>query len=198
MLRTVALFVLLSVPSPAHACWDGTYATLGDVDLMSSEVGWSPERVGELATWLRRIDAVLPDGAVAMVEFGDVSIQLPDGTALEPAWDGRSLAGLFDVVAAAVAAPADRVRVARSLVTPVYGIQVGAFSSGAAAEAFAASVTGEHGFVEVGGFPADNPVAHVIEVGGTYRVVIGAFVDRASAASLAASMPGAFVRLLSD
>ncbi len=198
-MRATIVFLSLLVPSPAVACWDGTYAALGDVELMDGEEGWSADRAVELATWLGRIDALLPDGAVVMVEHGYVSVQLPDGTTLEPGWDGGSLAGLFEVVAATLGAPPERVRAARALTTPVFTVQAGAFNTRGAAERLAATLSdvGEHGFFETGGFPADNPTAHVIEDGGAYHVVVGAFVERAAAQALAATLGrGAFVRSL--
>lgn len=199
MRRALLVLAILLAPSSALACWDGTYAVVGDVELMDFDIGWSPERAREVATWLGRLDALLPDGAVLRLEFGHATLELPDGRTLEPAWSGRSFPELFRAVAAAVSAPAATAGAARSLATPVFTVQTGAFTTRDAAERFAASLAdrGEHGFFETGGFPADNPTAHVIEAAGAYRVVVGAFVDRTAAQALATTLGGAaFVRTL--
>ncbi|MFO0601539.1 MAG: SPOR domain-containing protein [Polyangiales bacterium] len=66
-----------------------------------------------------------------------------------------------------------------------------------AARAIDVAGRGAHGFIEVGGFPASNPTAHVLTACGVHRVVVGAFLDREEAAALAASLgSGAWVRTL--
>lgn len=117
--------------------------------------------------------------------------------------DGHYLTLFREVARIVGASPADVAR-ARSLETPVYVVQVGVFAERRGADALAAQVSSrdeaEHGFLEAGGFPADNPEAHVVTIASArelHRVYVGAFVDRGEAEALAASLgERAFVRAL--
>lgn len=179
----------MAAAGPARACWDGELGTIGDVTYMGGRVGWDADRARELATWLARLDAVLPDDASLMIEWDFVSL-CRDGACDDWRWDGRSFAALFREVSRRSGAAPASIRRARGLTTPVHTVQVAALSDRARAEALAQRITeagaGAHGFYETGGFPADNPVAHVISGSDAqgrevHRVLVGAFVDRREA-----------------
>lgn len=197
MLRFMILALTLSWSAPALACWDGTYAVVGRVELSSDELEWSTGQVVATATWLGRIDAVLPDDASLRIDHGTATVEYDDGTSFDVSWSGDSLEALFVRVAHETGASPDRVRAARRHVTPVFTVQVAALPGREAAERLTTLIEGEHGFLEVGGFPADNPTAHVVEEGGAHVVLVGAFLDRSEAAAVASAIgPRAFVRQL--
>ncbi|MBX7192214.1 MAG: SPOR domain-containing protein [Sandaracinaceae bacterium] len=205
--RSLTLVILtlagLLAPAPAGACWDGFSATVGDVQEYGSDTSWGLAQVEERARWLGRIDALLPDGATVMDEWGTVSVYVGDEEHDLEWRDGHYLT-LFREVARIVGASPETIRRARRLETPVYVVQAGAFADRAAAERYASELSEDeaatHGFLEAGGFPADNPEAHVVSVPGVrelHRVYVGAFVDRAEAEAVAATLGGhAFVRTL--
>ena len=99
------------------------------------------------------------------------------------------MAALFRRVAVETHADLPTARAAMSTATRVTTVEAAAFASRARAEALAAQIAreghGEHGFLEVGGFPAENPVVHIVAGADAghriYRVVVGAFVDIAEA-----------------
>lgn len=184
---------LVAFPHRAHACWDGHYAHVGNVELMGGGEGeeWSAAQARELATWLGRIDALLPrDGSgTVRVEWGTATVAIGE-VETTFTWNGRSMAALFRGVAAVTRADLAMVRAAMSTAMQVTTVEAAAFASRARAEALAAQIAadgrGEHGFLEVGGFPAENPVVHIVEGADAgrrriFRVVVGAFVDVAEA-----------------
>lgn len=197
MLRFLVLVLALSRPAPALACWDGTHAVVGRVELSSGSLEWSVHEVVTIATWLGRIDAVLPDDASVRIEHDVAIVERDDGTSFEVSWPGGSLETLFTRIAHETGAGRARVRAARRHVTPVFTVQVASMPGREAAERLTTMIEGEHGFLEVGGFPADNPTAHVVEEGGAHVVLVGAFLDRSEAAAVASAIgPRAFVRQL--
>jgi hypothetical protein len=201
----LAAFAVLSgalAPSPALACWDGFYARVGDVEEMGSDDTWDADDARERARWLGRIDALLPSGAMVLSEWGTVTVSVAGHEEVIEWRDGHYLT-LFREVARVGASPAEVAR-ARGLETPVYVVQVGASSDRNGADAFAARVSSRdeavHGFLEAGGFPADNAEAHVVTITSAreiHRVYVRAFVDRGEAQALVAALGGhAFVRAL--
>ncbi len=186
-----ALTLTLALSSAtARACWDGHQASVGNVTLSSADTAWSPTRARELAAWLARIDALLPAGTTLSAEHGYVSLCPSDGPSCEEwEWDERSLAALFREVAVRAGASARTIRSARAIRRDVLVVQIAAFADRARADALETRISesglGEPGFYEAGGFPANNPFAHVVEAasGGrvVHRVVVGAFVDRQQA-----------------
>ena len=212
MRRWIIAFVLglgLFVPVPALGCWDGFSARVRNVDMMGGDEGssWTPELARELATWLGRIDALLPrDGSVSVrIEWSEVTLESADGEATLR-WNQRSFPALFDRIATALRIGARARARARATLVPVSTVQVASYLQRNQAEAVARRLSDhqrcEHGFLEVGGMPADNPRAHVLEETGAdgrrlYRVVVGAFIDPGEAGRVRdAIVHGAFVRWL--
>ena len=196
-----ALSLAACLPSRARACWDGFYAQVGDVSQMGGDTRWDLDAVRERARWLGRIDALLPDGASVTSEWGYVTVSV-DGHDTDFEWQNGQYLTLFREVARVVGATPADVRRALRTETALYVVQAAAFREADDAATYAAHVSdraeASHGFYEAGGFPADNPEAHVVTVqapGKTHRVYVGAFVDRAEAAAMAQALGGhAFVR----
>lgn len=201
----LVLALLVLVPSQAFACWDGFRAHVGNVDEMGNDTQWDEQTLRYHATWLGRIDALLPAGATLVSEHGFVTVTI-GGTAQDLLWHDGHYRTLFDTVARITRTSQTDVQRALRTDTPVYVVQVGAFVGAARAharaDAISQGVDAEHGFFEAGGFPANNPAAHVVTITATnklHRVYVGAFVNRAEAESLAKRIGhGAFVRELTD
>lgn len=197
----LALALSFVVTAPARACWDGYHARVGDVEVAGGDMDWDPDTIAERARWLGRVDALLPDGATVFSYFGGVSVMV-DGTSTDFSWDDGHYLTLFREVARVVHASPETIAAARALETPVYVVQTASFLDEARARAHADALSQRddvgHGFIEVGGFPAENPVAHVVSIASArvvHRVYVGAFVDRAQAEALAADV-GGMVRVL--
>ncbi|GAB4115914.1 MAG: hypothetical protein OHK0013_49900 [Sandaracinaceae bacterium] len=194
VLAAFALTVTFALPtSRAEACWDGFRARVGAVEETGGVLCWSEREVRERATWLGRIDALLPNGASVAIAPGTARVTV--GTRVtEVAWDGRYVT-LFRAVARTLGATGDDIARARGEETPVFVVEVARFESEATARTYAASVTSAHGasgFVAVGG---EEPVVHVEAREGAYAVYVGAFVDADEAAAAAAAFgAGASVR----
>lgn len=187
--------------APAHACWDGLEAVTAGVylQLMGDAVGtWDPARVQAFATWLARIDALSPDDLEIQAFTGEVFVHCdscPENRKLR--WDGE-LSSLFDRVATAVGADRKTRRQALAQDATAYTVQVASFADRADADRAAGRLNDRedsidaHGFVQIGGFPSFNPAAHVVAADhdGTpvYRVVVGAFLSRADAATAQAEV----------
>ncbi len=66
-----ASLVTLAAPCPASACWDGYAANVRrvhvSVDTGEGAPPWTPELVRDVASWLVRVDALLPAGATVDV-----------------------------------------------------------------------------------------------------------------------------------
>ncbi len=200
-LTLVLLASLLLAPTRARACWDGFAASLGHVSVLvaSDETSWHPADVAETALWLGRVNALLPDNGSLELEHGYGSLDCGQGPT-DFAWRG-GFPQLFQQVAQQCHATSrDRAR-AMSTVTPVYTVQLAATRDEANADRIAEAVNARElavsGFIDVGGFPAMNPVAHVVSEGAMHRVWVGAFLERTEAESVATLLgEGAYVRPL--
>jgi SPOR domain len=202
-LLLLALVALL--PAPARACWDGVSASVGRVSFQlalspEESAEWAPDEAQKLATWGRRLDALLPDGGSLTVQMYESSqaaeVELcglpPDGRCESITWpSGRvKLRDLFNEVAMRVGAPPEGAARARSLSANTRTVEVLAALDRRSAERVADRINaGElelHGFYVAGGFPARNPSAHVVRATDhtgrpTYQVLVGAFLTRAEA-----------------
>lgn len=201
-LLLAAAVVVLPARS-ANACWDGVYADTGRMRLLQADdAPWSPERVRHVARWVARIEALLPARSSLSVEHGQVELCGAEGSedfgCVEPddGWRGGDLEALFTLVADLVDADEGQRARARSLNGQALTVQVAVSRYADRAAAFADELQqrlGDEplfGFVEVGGFPADNRFAHVIDVSTgasapRHRVVVGAFLDAAEARAAA-------------
>lgn len=192
---------LLLTPSSAYACWDGIYASMGHITIQQGEeFEWNVTDLENYALWLGRVNALLPPNGELTAEFDVAELNCGEDD-LQITWNG-SFPRLFNQVAAHChTTRAERTR-AMSTVTTVYTVQAGAVQNEAGANRLAASINARaldaHGFIQIGGFPANNPTAHVISDGTVHRVWVGAFLDRAEAESVATELGGgAYVRSLS-
>lgn len=187
IVATLALSVFLSfcAARSAHACWDGYSVRIGHIAFTGGSDHWDPEHARELALWARRLEVLLgPDGSLEVE--GGYGEACADSRCVEMDEDVRSPRALFHAVARALAIPAARRATALRVTAAPYSVQVAATRDGAVAERLAERLSrGElpMGFFEAGGFPSDNPEAHVVKAtaadGQTvFRVVVGAFIDR--------------------
>ncbi len=203
----VATLLLASAPTRASACWDGFYASVGDVQESGSDESWDEALVAHRARWLGRIDALLPDGASVMIDHGFAELAVGT-TTLELAWPDGRYGTLFHSIAAALGSSPAVVAGALAVESPVYVVQTGAFGderrAAAQASAVDAAALVSHGFMEVGGFPATNPVTRVVSAPTprtAVRVTAGAYLDIAEAQASARALrergfANAFVRRL--
>ncbi|HZU84898.1 MAG TPA: SPOR domain-containing protein [Polyangiaceae bacterium] len=220
---STAVLILVAVPGTAQACWDGYAASSARVtvdDPSSSE--WSPELVRRVATWLARVEALLPPGDMVRADMVTVDVchaPDPDGVCSTPVGSASfapgSLGTLFTAVAGIERASWGDRRDALARRATVRTVQVFAAYDRATADRIAGSIntgasTGSFalgpGFIDVGGFPSANPVAHVVEARTDedqplYRVFVGAYVDDAAAREALAGVTAAtgmkgFVRVL--
>jgi hypothetical protein len=206
----VTCCVTLAAPTPASACWDGFSASDGRVQVnVAGETDWSPGRVRDVASWLARIDALLPAGTAVEAgtygeegAHGDASVcgaSRADGTCHREiasfAWNGK-MESLFGRVARVVHASPETVHRARARRARVWTVQVFAAHDEASAGSVAEQLNErqkrgdgfscDEGFISVGGFPSWNDCAHVVDGvarDGTpvNRVVVGAFLDPGAA-----------------
>ena len=197
---TLSLWILLT-PFSAYACWDGVYASMGNITLQQGQnVSWNVADLETYALWLGRVNALLPANGELTLEYDVAHLDCAEGD-VEIAWSG-SFSHLFRLVAAhSHATRAERAR-AMATVTALYTVQAGAVQNEAGANRLADDINARaldaHGFIQIGGFPANNPTAHVISDGTVHRVWVGAFLDRTEAESVAAELGGgAYVRSLS-
>lgn len=195
----------LFVSSMADACWDGYSAQVGNVSASGDDTTWDEATVRNHALWLGRINVLLPQDAQMVVQLGFVTLDV-GSTSNEFEWHDGDYRTLFDAVAIRVgSSEAAKLRAMRTK-TPVYVVQAGAFVKESRAEAWATALSqrdeAEYGFIQTGGFPADNPEAHVVTTPGKrklHRVYVGAFLQRAEAEKLAKRLGGgAFVREWKD
>lgn len=205
LFSAVALGLALSVPSNASACWDGFYARVGNVDEMGDDTSWDEATLRHHATWLGRVNALLSNDTTVASQHGFVTLTV-GGKSHEFTWNDGNYATLFDLVARNVGASNTDIERAKRVETPVYVVQAGAFVNESRAHTWAQSLSqgdvAEHGFFQAGGFPADNPEAHVVTISNgrkLHRVYVGAFVNRAAAETVAKRLGrGAFVRALAE
>ncbi len=182
----------------ARACWDGYSATTEHVWIgVPGDPEWSPARARNAATWLVRLQALLPSD-VRVDSFGDFATVCrvkADGecgaTIAETKHDAGRLDLLFKAVARAVGTSSGATRKARLFGAKPVTVQVFSAHERTRAVAVAKRLNdesiGEHGFLNAGGFPANNGVAHVLDERDArgapiHRVVVGAFLRAADAA----------------
>jgi hypothetical protein len=194
MRSTLALAAVLAllVPEPARACWDGYAVDTGDgIRFTGGDESWSASNAVMLGSWALRYRALLGDEGTLEIEFGWGEASVGEQTIpLERASDPRAL---FDRLADALAVPSARRARLLAIDARPYAVQVAASRDRARAEHLAMQLSESElpfGFYEAGGFPADNAEAHVVEgiaADGqpVFRIVVGAFLDRASAAQAA-------------
>lgn len=191
---TAALaFAAALLPNTSQACWDGMAISTDKVYLaIGDETPWSPEQARHWATWASRIDALVPEGKRLSVTHGFVEICDADGACneLEAEWSNGSAFTLFEAAADAFDASRKTIATARRQHAMPLTVQVAASADLDAARGLAVRINeadlGLHGFLDVGGFPASNAYAHVVEGTGTdgivvYHVVVGAFLGREQA-----------------
>jgi len=181
---------LCACPTSAHACWDG-YAVQTDRVSFTGEgdTDWSVAQVRELATWARRFQVVLGREATLEADMGYGSLCTGARCADVVVRSTRPEV-LFSAVATALQVSWRERAAALRVTAAPYAVQVAAVRERAQADALAARLSEldlPMGFVEIGGFPSDNPEAHVVEAvdpqGRTvFRIVVGAFLDRREAA----------------
>jgi hypothetical protein len=170
---------------------------------VAADDAWSPALVRDVALWGTRIDALLPAGTQLESELGSVTFckTLPDGACgdvvNELPYSADKLPTLFGKMAVLTHGSSTKIRRIMALTVSVLTVQAFASKSARRANAVAASIdaagAGEHGFINVGGFPANNPTAHVVagkDAAGSpiHRVFVGAFLSRGDAAGVEASV----------
>lgn len=196
---TLALSLLLT-PCSAYACWDGIYASMGNITIQQGEnFAWNATDLENYALWLGRVNALLPPNGQLAAEFDVAQLDCGEGE-VEISWNG-SFPRLFNQVAAHCHATRAERAHAMATVTAVYTVQAGAVQNEAGATRLADDINAReldaHGFIQIGGFPANNPTAHVTSDGTVHRVWVGAFVNRTEAEAVAAELGGgAYVRRL--
>jgi len=196
--------VLVALPSPARACWDGYKGRSPSVSMcvMTGPARWSPETARELADWLVRIAALVPPGHEA--EACELSVHVCEEGSSERClgsarWERETYWAYFRNVARIVKAKPAAVRAAlQRRATPLtVQVAVGYDERGARALATRLNRThpADHGFYEAGAFPSDDSkdVVHVVadrddEGAPIFRVVVGAYLTRAEAKATVARL----------
>jgi hypothetical protein len=190
---SLAALTLATIPSTADACWDGVAISTERVTLaVPGDDTWSPEDARRWAKWAGRIDALVPAGKTLSVTFGYVEIcddATGDCTEAEQTWDNDDPFTLFELTADVLGASRKEIAHARRSAATPLTVQVAASNDLDAATKLAERINeaglGLTGFLDVGGFPAFNAYAHVVESTGTettaYQVVVGAFLHRDAA-----------------
>jgi hypothetical protein len=189
-MRSFALLLValgLALPGSVRACWDGYSVQTDDgIHFTGGDESWSPERAAELASWALRFHALLGADGTLESEFGWGEAAIGDRT-FELRGEGTP-DEVFRTLATALGITRSERRRLLAIEAHPYTVQLAASHDRARAEALASRLseaTLPMGFYEAGGFPADHPEAHVIEAdvhgARVYRVVVGAFLDRAAA-----------------
>ncbi len=204
--RSVALglataLLTLAAPWPAAACVEAVTVATERVTISDANLpdNWREPTVRDAALWVRRLERLLPAGTTLAVEFGAVEL-CEDANAddvrcvdVSPAWRDGQWPTLFRIVAHALAASPEQMRRALAVRARPLTVEVASTADRAYADGLAARLLDAlgaypeaHGFVQLGGRPADLPVAHVLTApdphgGRLYRVVVGAFLDRVEA-----------------
>ncbi len=195
-----AMTLATAAPSRASASWDAFEARTPRVHIVleHTELADDVEDLEGIATWIRRIEAILPAGARVDVDDHQVRVTcvgLCRGAVRRafggpPPWGGE-LEALFAIVADEVgASQSERRALLERSAADVYTVQVLETSdpdeAQALAEALNTSGVAVESFVETGGFPSPDEIARVVEVDvgddvAMYRVELGAFIDRVHA-----------------
>ena len=209
LLSALLLALGLGLPHDAHACWDGLRADSGSGVVVMFPYGggegpnpeplpeWELAQARDYAVLLGRVAHLAGAGSFVSLAPWEIEVCTDDGARHcvrqeAPAWGSTD--AILAEVGALVGASAADLRAAQRLVVPVWTVEVLAAASPAEADAVAArinalSLDGLSGNVEIGGFPAINPVAHRVAVaGGQARVVVGTFLHEAEARQAAASL----------
>lgn len=195
ILPTVLAAAAFAVAAPvtASACWDGVYVETDKVSLAisagTSDAQWSPERARSYAKWAGRLAALVPDGKTVSIEHGFITVC--DDTAktckdIERTWDDPHLFNLFELTADVLGASGRTIAQARRTTVEPLTVQAAATHDLKVAYSLAERINNATlsigGFLDVGGFPATNDTAHVVESWkddtAVYHVVVGAFLDR--------------------
>lgn len=177
--------LLLCLASTAHACWDGHLISADRVTLRGARADWDIDHVRAYGRWIPRIQALLPtdrfirdDGFNVLCRGDADSDDCVEIKATAPE-------EIFEEVARRLALPAAKVQAARTLKTGAWTVQLGAGERAPLSRRAHALNGGlrfsETGFAEYGGFPADNPVAFVVERRGQHALILGAWLDAAAA-----------------
>lgn len=192
--------------TPARACWDGYVAQHGTVEIFGSNEVWDAEQARLLAGWIVRLQRLVGERRLQVywgeADFDGKTITFPQGR-----YDI-----LFSRLATRLGVSAQERRAARRAVVVPTTVQIAATRNADHARAMANqlfrrsfnhalagdgagddSFVSHHGFYEAGGFPSDNRSVHVVEgedASGApvYRLVVGAFLDRAEAMATVASL----------
>ena len=144
----------------------------------------------EIASWLRRIEALLPPNGSVQAFGGFVTVCATEVDCRDAKWSQGSYAQLFDAVAGVLRSKPDEAGAARRLRATPWTVQVFASRTRSRADAMAAKIDEshelDHGYYVAGGFPAINPVAHVVQGTDTsgrviWRVIVGSYLERSQA-----------------
>lgn len=180
-LIAVTSFATLASAPAAFACWDGALAQVGDALMQSGDEHYSDADAIAHATWMWRIDKLLPEGD-RFEMWGDMPTLYRGDEAIDLTWNPRKgFAGMFDAVAKALGTNRIQALLIKNMEVPIYTIQAGSFTTERLAQARVDLIGPQcsHGAYEVGGFPAENASAHIqVSKAGHYRVIVGTFTSR--------------------
>lgn len=201
---------LLLVARPSYACWDGVYVETSRVTLTESGLGdrWTPELARDMGIWMARVEALLPDGVLLTVQHGIIEVCGAQGNeafgCVEPdeEWTSGKLERLFERVAEALDVDEGTRAAALAVARKPMTVQLGSFKTKKSAERLARRIEGAlakidadvYGYIEVGGFPANNVAVHVVTENKRHRVVVGAYLDHVEAKLAAAKIAAATKR----
>jgi hypothetical protein len=188
---SLALLAALA-PNLALACWDGIAVTTDKVIIaIESQERWSPEQARHWATWIARIDALVPEGKTLSITHGYVEVcELGAScTPLDVEWHSESAFWMFEHTADLFDVSRKDIAAARRTAATPLTVQIAASSNLRAAEELATRINEAglelSGFIDVGGFPASNAYAHVVASNSldavAYHVVVGAFLEHGEA-----------------
>jgi hypothetical protein len=192
LLPTAALALALLTPKPAVACWDGLLLA-HDSTTIQIDVGsrWYVD-VESAADWMVRFDALLSADAELEIVFGSIFITDASGTCSEAeiVEEADDFEEAFALVARACGRSKADVAAARKLEGDLFTVQLLSTSDRAKAESTIEHLEGNmcswSGFYTEGAFPGITTCAEletVVLADGreVHRVLVGNFLDRASA-----------------
>jgi hypothetical protein len=208
--------LVLTASSDASACWNGVSAHTERVGITEIEdaPSWSPARVRDYATWMKRIEALLPAGH-SVYTADPVTVHLDgadedsedDDTYESGNWGDPE--GVFDAVVKLTKTKKKARRRALAIKADVFTVQVGALADAKLAdelvERTARAESVEEGFFHVE-WDERAGYANVVNEPDAkgrvlYKVVSGAFLDEREARVVATKLSrelgvAAFVRKL--
>ncbi len=193
----------LTAPREASACWNGVSASTGRAGVVDvGETTWSPARVRDYATWLRRIEAILPAGHTAWApDPSTVTLEGPDEHSQDDddhetvSWGDPE--GVFEAVVKLTKAKRKARRRALAIRADVFTVQIGALADVKKAEALAERTShaesADEGFFHVEASTVYDGYAHVVaerELDGRvlHKVLSGAFLDERHARVVAGKL----------